>query len=124
MALPASILIVDDDSNLRKILVDLFTEQGVTHICDVSSAEEGFKQLDIEPFSLIICDYQLPGISGVAFMGKLRLKGDRTPILLITGVDDKTPAFTAVQNQMKVEFLAKPFTISSLLAVIESLMSR
>lgn len=119
----SSLLIIDDELEVRKALVDIFQQKGVSRISDVPSAEEALKILNEEPFSLIICDYRLPGITGVAFMGKLRLKGDQTPILLITGVADKAPVFKAA-NQMKVEFLAKPFTISALLAVTDDLMSR
>jgi DNA-binding NtrC family response regulator len=119
----SSLLIIDDEPDVRKALIDIFKHEGVSHICDVPSAEAGFEMLKKEPFSLIICDYRLPGVSGVVFMGKLRLQGDRTPILLITGAPDKDPAFQAA-SQMRVDFLAKPFTIPALLSVVESLMER
>ncbi|MBI4028048.1 MAG: response regulator [Verrucomicrobia bacterium] len=118
----SSVLIIDDEDSVRQVLVDIFREEGVPHICDVPSAEKAMETLEREPFSLIICDYHLQGMNGIAFMGKLRVKGDQTPILLITGVPDKTPVMQAAM-QLKADFLAKPFSISQLMGVVERLMS-
>ena len=118
----SSVLIIDDDAALRQTLADIFKREKVSIIGQAANAEDAFKQLKEEPYALIICDYQLPGMNGIAFLGKLRIGGDKTPVLLITGVPDKTPVIAAAQ-QMKVDFLAKPFTITALLAVIEKLMS-
>ncbi len=78
--------------------------------------------LDAEPFNLIICDYLLTGMHGVAFMGKLRLKGNLTPILFISGAPDKHEAIQAAA-QLKASFLAKPFSISQLMASVEHLLA-
>lgn len=122
MAMASSILIIDDDAALRQTLVDVFKKHKVAVIGEAATADEGFQRLKEEPYSLIVCDYQLPGLNGIAFLGKLRISGDQTPVLLITGVPDKTPVIAAAQ-QMKVDFLAKPFTMSALMAVVEKLIS-
>jgi DNA-binding response OmpR family regulator len=121
MPFASSILIIDDDAALRQTLVEIFRKQKISVIGEAATAEEGFQRLKEEPYSLIICDYQLPGLNGIAFLGKLRISGDQTPVLLITGVPDKTLVIAAA-HQMKVDFLAKPFTMSALLAVVEKLM--
>jgi DNA-binding NtrC family response regulator len=118
----SSVLIIDDDAALRQTLVDIFKKYKVSTIGEAANAEQGFQRLKEEPYSLIICDYQLPGLNGIAFVGKLRISGDQTPVLLITGVPDKTVVIAAAQ-QMKVDFLAKPFTVTALLAVVEKLIA-
>jgi len=61
-------------------------------------------------------------MTGIAFMGKLRMKGDQTPLLIITGVPNKDLVMHAA-NALKVGFLAKPFTITDLMVAVENLMN-
>lgn len=117
----ASVLIIDDEESARQALADIFKDEGISHICAVGSAEDGFKALEREPFTVIVCDFFLPGMNGIGFMGKLRLKGDHTPILLISGIPDKTEVIRA-SRQLKLEFLAKPFTPSELMAAVDKVM--
>jgi two-component system, chemotaxis family, chemotaxis protein CheY len=118
---PTSVLIIDDEASVRQSLVDVFTTSGSSHVREASSAEEAFLILQEEPFSLIICDHRLPGITGLAFMGKLRLQQDMTPILIISGVPNKDEIKHAA-SQLKAAFLAKPFTTTELRARIEELL--
>jgi CheY-like chemotaxis protein len=116
-----SLLIIDDDKAVRESISELFKIKGASHIREATSAEEGFRILEEEPFSLIICDHHLPGMTGLVFMGKLRLKLDQTPLLLITGVDNKEPIKQAA-TQLKTGFLAKPFSAEQLYAAAEALL--
>ncbi len=109
-----SVLIVDDENGVRESLSAIFQEHGSSRICAVPSAEEAFEVMKKEPFSLIICDYLLQGMNGVAFMGKLRMRGDLTPILFISGVPNNSEVIHAAE-QLKTAFLAKPFRISELM---------
>lgn len=117
----SSVLIIDDEKDVRDLVSEIFKDQGVSHICAAASAEEALKILEEEPFSLIICDYKLTGMNGVAFMGKLRLKRDMTPILFITG-DPHHEEVTRAVAQMKAGFLEKPFGISTLMSSVKKLL--
>ncbi len=119
----SSLLIIDDEAAVRDSLVAIFKDQKVSRICAVASAEEAFGVMTAEPFTLIICDYKLKGMNGVAFMGRLRIKRDMTPILFITGVPDHDEV-TQAAMQLNAGFLGKPFTIEQLLGSVETLLSR
>jgi DNA-binding NtrC family response regulator len=121
MAAIASVLIIDDEETARQTLADIFKDEGVSRICLAVNAEEGLKILEKESFALIVCDFFLPGMNGIGFMGKLRLKGDHTPILLISGIPDKTEIMRA-SRQLRLDFLAKPFTPSELMAAVERIL--
>ncbi|MDD2710264.1 MAG: response regulator [Verrucomicrobiae bacterium] len=116
----SSVLIVDDEEPTRRTLKDVFKSAGVGHIGEAATAEDAMELLALEPYSLIVCDYFLPAMNGLVFVGKLRLKKDWTPVLLISGVPDKAEIVQAAAK-LKAEFLAKPFTISQLMSVIERL---
>lgn len=115
-----SVLVIDDEPGMRQMLGEMFQAQKISSVDLVESAEDAFKLLDSKSYSLIVCDYRLPGMNGVTFLGKLRISGDMTPLLLISGIPDKTPAISAA-SQAKVDFLAKPFTATALTAVIGKL---
>lgn len=119
----SSVLVVDDEAAVRDSLVAIFKDEKVPHICAVGSAEEALEVMKKEPFTLIICDYKLKGMNGVAFMGRLRIKRDMTPILFITGVPDHDEV-TQAATQLNAAFLGKPFTVSQLIGSVETLLAR
>ena len=118
MATISSVLVIDDDELARQSLVDIFKDEGVSHIRAVASAEEALKVVAEEPFAVIVCDFKLPGMNGLSFMGKLRLKGVATPLLLISGLPDKAPVIAAAAG-LNTQFLPKPFTPTELLEAID-----
>ncbi len=123
MSSVASVLIVDDDDLVRASLTAVFQKEKVARITAVASAEEAFKMLDVEPFSVIICDYELPGINGVVFVGRLRLKKDMTPVLFISG-SIAAEKITQAASRLMAGFLQKPFSVQDLLSSVESLVTQ
>lgn len=117
----SSVLIVDDEPSMRSTLAEIFSLHGASHIRVAGSAEEALNLLEEEPFSLIICDHRLPGMSGLAFLGKIRLQKDQTPMILITGMDHDDSLKTSA-NQLKAGFLEKPFSPDQLIAAAEQVL--
>ncbi len=100
--------------------------KGPYEILTRNDAESALVALDREgPFDIVICDFMLPGISGIDLIERLRGE-ERTrsvPILMISGhtnyaMDGR--AKTAGANL----FLNKPFTISQLRAAVNSLLAQ
>ncbi|MBC7793804.1 MAG: response regulator, partial [Clostridia bacterium] len=60
----ATALIVDDESNLRKVLSALLTRDGHTTIA-AASGEEAVTTLKTKPFDIVITDMRMPGMSGL-----------------------------------------------------------
>lgn len=115
------LLIVDDDSAIRRLLVDFLSTQGFR--CDVAAnAAEARIHLANQAFDLIVLDVMMPGESGVELTENIRLT-DQTPILLLTALDqlsDKLEAF----NLGVDDYLTKPFEPLELVARIRSILKR
>lgn len=115
------LLIVDDDSAIRRLLVDFLSTQGFR--CDVAaSATEARIHLANQAFDLIILDVMMPGESGIELTQSLRLT-DQTPILLLTALDqlsDKLEAFDLGVD----DYLTKPFEPLELVARIRAQLRR
>jgi len=118
------VLIADDDPAICT-LIETVLRKGPYEIVIRNDAESALVALDRdERFDVIICDFMLPGISGIDLIERLRAD-ERTravPILMISGhtnyaMDGR--AKTAGANL----FLNKPFTISQLRAAVNSLLA-
>lgn len=109
------VLVVDDDSTLRKLLTDLLESIG----CQVSTAQDGLAGLEAlrhGPVDLILVDYCMPGITGIEMAAFVRRSDRVTPIILITGdyyaLDHEILARAGITR-----VLPKPLKISELLSI-------
>ncbi len=115
------LLVVDDDSRLRALLVKFLTEQGF-RVQSASNAAEARSQLACHHFDAIVLDVMMPGESGTELTQSLR-ETITTPILLLTArdqLDDKINGFDLGAD----DYLTKPFEPMELLARIRSLIRR
>ena len=118
----AKILLVEDDSHLATTV-----EDGVSfekHIVDVASdGQQGLDLLAVAQYDLIILDWELPHVTGIEILQKIRSKGNQTPVLMLTGkstILDKESGFNCGAD----DYLTKPFHIKELCARIRALLRR
>ncbi|MBZ3691228.1 response regulator transcription factor [Phyllobacterium calauticae] len=116
------ILIVEDDRDLNRQLVEATTEAGyvVDHAFD---GEEGHFLGDTEPYDAVILDIGLPQMDGLTVLEKWRRDGRIMPVLLLTARDrwsDKVAGIDAGAD----DYVAKPFHIEEVLARLRALIRR
>jgi two-component system, OmpR family, response regulator MprA len=118
----ASILVVDDDAPIRRMLSRTLAAEGY----DVEASPDGGAALVAVERSapdLVVLDVAMPGIDGLAVARRLREKGLGLPILLLTardGVPDRVVGLDAGAD----DYLVKPFATEELLARIRALLRR
>lgn len=118
----ARILLVEDDPALSRGIIALLKAAG--HAAD--SAKDGETALfliDAEPCSLVILDIGLPGISGFEVLKRLRARGCKTPILVLTARDHVTDRVKGLDLGAD-DYLLKPFDASELGARVRALLRR
>jgi two-component system OmpR family response regulator len=116
------LLLIEDDLEAAGYLVKSLREQGYT-VEHTADGRSGLDQAMQRRYDVIIADRQLPFIDGLAVIGALREKGDRTPVLILSAlgtVDDRVHGLKAGGD----DYLTKPFAFSELLARIEALNRR
>src|SRR5437764_1450698 len=119
---PARILLVEDESNLRRTVTDLLKSDGYT----VESSGDGLEAQNLamtKPFDLIILDVMLPSKSGFDVCRHLRKSGVNTPILMLTArseLNNKVQGFKSGTD----DYLTKPFETPELQARVEALLRR
>jgi DNA-binding NtrC family response regulator len=112
--------VIDDETSVLELLGELFKAIGVARVRRASSAEEALRILKTERFAIIVSDYRLDGMDGVAFIEQLRSGGNRTPVLMLSGAPDKLGVIRAAHHDA-VDFFPKPFEIQHLVGAMERL---
>jgi two-component system, NtrC family, response regulator AtoC len=107
-----SILIVDDEVNIRKFLKMSFSNKAVD-VYTASSAEEALKIIDNHSIDLIITDKRLPNLSGIDLINEVKKNENSPYIVMMTAYSDVETAVEAMKSGA-YDFLSKPFDIEEL----------
>ena len=110
--------VVDDDESMRESLPDLIKEFGFA-ARSFSSAEEFLSSGSVDETNCLILDIAMPGMSGPELHQELKRRGDRIPVIFITGQKDERIR-ARVFEQGAAGFLLKPFSDAALLAAIKT----
>lgn len=116
-----SILIVDDETDIREILQFNLENEGYD-IDLAESAEEAAKLLSPK-HKLILLDIMMGGISGFKFADQLRKEGNSTPIIFLTAKNTENDMLTGFSIGAD-DFIAKPFSIKEVIARVKSVLKR
>lgn len=117
------VLIADDDPAICA-LIGTVLRKGPYEMVTCHDAESALVAINRdEPFDVIVCDFMLPGISGIDLVERLRADPRTTgvPILMISGHTNYAMDGRAKSAGANL-FLNKPFTISQLRTSINSLL--
>jgi two-component system response regulator MprA len=118
----ASILVVDDDAPIRRMLDRTLSAEGYA----VESAADGGAALAAVERStpdLIVLDVGLPGVDGLSVSRRLRAKGLAVPVLLLTARDAVADRVAGLDSGAD-DYLVKPFATEELLARVRALLRR
>lgn len=117
-----TILLVDDEDNLRSMLEAALRHSGY-EVHPASSGRAALDAVDVVRPALIVLDVMLPDLDGFAVCQRLRSNGDRTPVLFLTARDsteDKVRGLTLGGD----DYLVKPFSLEELVARIDAVLRR
>jgi two-component system, OmpR family, response regulator len=116
------LLLVEDDLILKDGLERAFTKSG--YAVDVmSDGDSANKLLTYQEYDVIVLDLGLPKLDGFEVLKRLRARGNKTPVLILTALED-------TRNRVKGldlgadDYLAKPFELDELEARVRALIRR
>jgi CheY-like chemotaxis protein len=105
-----SILVVDDDHDVAKVLADLLTEEGYRVRC-AGDGQAALRAIARDPPDLVLADVEMPHLDGVTLAEQVWLRGGGIPVVLLSAVSPEV-------DLPGVQFLAKPFELDALLRLI------
>lgn len=120
-----SILVVEDESEIRDLIVLHLKRGGHTAVEAVGSVEEAQAALDRQDYALVVLDWMLPGASGVDLAKKIRLRSDRDDlaILMVTAKAEAGDIVAGLEAGAD-DYLTKPFEPQVLIARVKALLRR
>ena len=116
------ILLVEDDTGVASFITKGLREEQYA-IDATGDGEEGFQMANTIPYDLLILDVMVPQMDGFTICRRLREKGNKTPILLLTARDTVEDRVTGLDTGAD-DYLTKPFAFPELLARIRALLRR
>jgi len=109
------ILIVEDQDDVRALIRSMVLDVGFTQVFESADGREALKFIDeADDFvDLIICDWNMPGMSGVELLRQVRSVNEDMPFLIVTGRDDIESVVEAKSSGV-TGYIRKPFTLPQL----------
>ena len=117
-----SILVVDDEEIMREILDALLAREGY-HVRLASSAEEGLDLARSLPFDAAIVDVMMPGMDGLAMLEELKKLDEDLPVLMVTAYASVETAITAMKRGA-FDYITKPFKNDEVMVVVRNAVER
>ena len=119
-----SVLLVDDEDSLRKVMKDLLTRDGY-QVVEARTGIEALDQTDRHAPDIIVLDLNLPGMDGYSVLKELRTRPatQKIPVIVLTAKGDE-------DNEVRVfelgadDFLSKPFRAKALSKRLEVVLGR
>jgi CheY-like chemotaxis protein len=121
MGTSGKVLVVDDNNDLRIVVSKMLSRLGY----EVSSANSGENGLSIfleNKFDIVLSDYEMPGIDGVAFAISVKKSSPCTPVVIMTGAGKET-VFSRKSTAVD-EVISKPFTLAQIDETIQNLSGK
>lgn len=116
------LLVVEDELELANTLQKALVEAGF--LVDVAAdGDEALWKAEAAPYDAIVLDLLIPAVDGWEVLRRLRVGGNRSPVLVLTArdaTDDKVRALDSGAD----DYLTKPFTLAELVARIRALIRR
>jgi DNA-binding response OmpR family regulator len=119
MAQAKTILIVDDDSDLREALAEQLELHEEFKATEAATAVEGLRLGREMKSDLILLDVDLPDMDGRDVCRKLREAGVKTPVIMLTGASTEADTVLGLEAGAN-DYVTKPFHVGVLLARIRA----
>lgn len=119
------ILIVEDQPDARSMLRNMLAELGITQIFEAGNGREALRFMDsaFDFVNIVICDWNMPNLSGLDFLRQLRSADPSIPFLMVTGRNDMDSVVEA-KTAGVTGYIRKPFSPAQLEVKLRVILKR
>ena len=124
MADAATVLVVDDEDAIRRLVSTVLTKAGYK-VTQAADGLQALKAIDDAPPDLVISDINMPELDGLTMVEGLRNRAETSqmPIIFITASEDRS-LFANSLNLKARSFLTKPFSNDKLVEKVKQILGR
>jgi two-component system, chemotaxis family, chemotaxis protein CheY len=125
MSKDISILIVDDNEPIRMIIRHILENEGYKNFVEAGDGDSACRILQARKIDLIISDWNMPGMTGIELLLKVRADQEtaRTPFIVLSVEGLNVSVAEAFQSGAN-DFISKPFTGKELTASVKRVMGQ
>jgi CheY-like chemotaxis protein len=111
-----TILVVEDDPQVREVIADVLSDEGYA-VQEAPDGQGALEQIEAKTPDLILSDVWMPRLTGLELAERLSRRRDPVPIVLMSADNNAPPVGSTM-------FLAKPFAIDELIALIDRVLGK
>lgn len=116
-----SILVADDELSMREFLKIMLEKEGYA-VTSVADGQAALKQIDRQPFDLIISDIRMPRMNGLDLLEQVKEIDQQLPVVMITAYASPEDAVAAMKNGA-FDYITKPFRVEEIKKVIKAALA-
>ncbi len=116
------LLVVEDEKDLNRVISKRLEKEGYS-VDRCFDGEEAMDYIDAGEFDAIIMDIMMPKLSGLEVLEKIRIRKNKTPVLLLTAKDSISDRVKGLDTGAD-DYLIKPFAFEELLARIRAMIRK
>ena len=117
-----NILLVEDDDKTARFVETAFRYVGYS-VFRAADGLAGLEAARTERFDAAILDVMLPKLDGISLLKQLRSEGQTLPVIVLSALDSVEHKIRGLESRGD-DYLAKPFSVSELIARVQSLLRR
>lgn len=114
----ARVLVADDSSTMRKIILRSLAAVGVPSAVEAADGVEAVRAFNDGEFDLVLTDWNMPNKNGLEVIQEVRKIDQQVPIIMVTTEAEKSQVLRAIQAGVS-DYLVKPFTADTLRGKLE-----
>ena len=107
------VLVADDSSTMRKIILRSLQAVGVPDATEAGDGEEAVNLFQQSQFDMVLTDWNMPKKNGLEVIQEIRKLNAQVPIIMVTTEAEKTRVMEAIQAGVS-DYLVKPFSAETL----------
>lgn len=115
-----AILVLEDDPNMREILVETLEDEG-HEVSGAGSASEAIEISRARPFDLVVADVRMAGMDGIDCLGALKQRFPDLRSVVITGYANDDAPFRAISIEVD-DYIFKPFELKAFQRVVRRVL--
>lgn len=119
------ILLVEDQQEARAMIRNMLAELGITQIFEASDGRQAMEFLDsaYDFINVVICDWNMPSMSGLELLKQIRSVDPSIPFLMVTGRGDKGSVIEAKVSGVTA-YIRKPFSAKEMEAKLRIIIQK
>lgn len=117
------ILVVDDFSTMRRVIRRILRDMGLENVVEADNGKKAWELLCQGQFDIVICDWNMPRMSGLDLLEKVRSAEElaEIPFMMVTAEGKKNFILEATQKGV-TGYITKPFSAEQLAGKLKTML--